>query len=325
MEHCIPARKLVRSADKQAKTATAKVQTPNGLCATLAEDELLVPQAAAQDSRGLGDRERRRRRRTPGAASLLAEQGVLLRPKPGPRPRPPAPARPSPGGQPKAPGHPLPPRSPQPSDIVFDVVAARRDDQFSAAAAPELKLRPILTRLPPRPDADADADAGGGSSSAAASPTGRARPPPRFHTAKGGAAPPDHHRRNKAEEEEEACTRKQSRSRCRKLRRAGRRRWVYESLVVVKESADPEEDFLESMAEMIAANGVRSPRGLEELLACYLALNAADHHRAIVSAFRRAWLHLHLHCAPPTTPTPTPTLARGQRCMHEHESCVVVD
>jgi len=83
---------------------------------------------------------------------------------------------------------------------------------------------------------------------------------------------------------------------------------MYESLVVVKESADPEEDFLESMAEMIAANGVRSPRGLEELLACYLALNAPDHHRAIVAAFRRAWVHVHLHCVPPA--------ARG-RCMHE--------
>ncbi|KAF0907530.1 hypothetical protein E2562_018347 [Oryza meyeriana var. granulata] len=57
-----------------------------------------------------------------------------------------------------------------------------------------------------------------------------------------------------------------------------------------RESADPEEDFLESMAEMIAANDVRSPRDLEELLACYLALNAAEHHRAIVGAFRRAWL-----------------------------------
>lgn len=207
----------------------------------------------------------------------------------------------------------FPPRSPQPSDIVFDVVAAHRDDRFSAAAAPELKLRPILTRPPP----SADAAGGGGSSSAAASPTGRARPP-RFHfdAAKGGAAPDNHSRKA-----EEACKRSQgrSRSRRRRLRRAGRLRWVYESLVVVKDSADPEEDFLESMAEMIAANGVRSPRGLEELLACYLALNAADHHRAIVAAFRRAWLHLHLHCAPPPTP-PSET-----RCMHEHDSCVVID
>jgi uncharacterized protein (TIGR01568 family) len=164
------------------------------------------------------------------------------------------------------------PRSPQASDVV-----AR------SSPAPELKLRPILTRAPPRPD-----DGGG----AAASPTGRARPPPGFHH----AATPDRRRRNKAEEE--ACTR----------RACGLRR-AYEGLVVVVESADPEEDFLESMAEMATANGVRSPRGLEELLACYLALNAADHHRAIVAAFRRAWMHLHLL----------------RRCMHEHESCVVAD
>ncbi|CAN6212720.1 unnamed protein product [Urochloa humidicola] len=86
-----------------------------------------------------------------------------------------------------------------------------------------------------------------------------------------------------------------------------RRWWMCESVVVVKESAEPEEDFLESMAEMMAASGgVRSARGLEDLLACYLALNAPDHHRAIVAAFRRAWLHLH------SVPPP----ARG-RCMHQ--------
>ncbi|PAN15445.1 hypothetical protein PAHAL_2G488600 [Panicum hallii] len=179
------------------------------------------------------------------------------------------------------------PRSPHPSDIVFDVVA-RRDDRFKAM--PELKLRPILTK----PAARADAGAASDSSSAAASPTARVRP--RFH------ARPPQSRRRKAEEEDEACRQK---SRRRRRRRASRlRSWMYESLVVVKDSADPEEDFLESMAEMIAANGVRSPRGLEELLACYLALNAPDHHRAIVAAFRRAWVHLHR-----VPPTP--------RCMHE--------
>ncbi|RLN33691.1 hypothetical protein C2845_PM03G16300 [Panicum miliaceum] len=190
------------------------------------------------------------------------------------------------------------PHSPQPSDIVFDVVA-RRDDRFRAM--PELKLRPILTKKAAR----ADAGAASYSSSAAASPTARVRP--RFHA----RPPPPPSRRRKAasiptaEEEDEACRQK---SRRRHRRRASRlRSWMYESLVVVKESADPEEDFLESMAEMIAANGVRSPRGLEELLACYLALNAPDHHRAIVAAFRRAWVHL--HCVPPPP-------ARG-RCMHE--------
>jgi uncharacterized protein (TIGR01568 family) len=46
-------------------------------------------------------------------------------------------------------------------------------------------------------------------------------------------------------------------------------------VVLVKQSAEPEEDFLASTREMIAAN-----RSLRGLLACYLA----DHHRAIVAA-----------------------------------------
>ena len=71
-----------------------------------------------------------------------------------------------------------------------------------------------------------------------------------------------------------------------------RRRWLYESLVVVKTSSDPEMDMAESMAEMVAANRIRSSEDLEELLACYLALNAAEHHRAVVAAFRRVWLHI---------------------------------
>nr|CAB3455327.1 unnamed protein product [Digitaria exilis] len=179
------------------------------------------------------------------------------------------------------------PRSPQPNDIVFDVVVTRRrDDRFNAM--PDLKLRPIVTR-PPKPNA------------AAASPdtttnTAACRMRrPRF-------PPPPPSRRRKAAEEDEACGR-------RRRRQSGSckvRSWMYESRVVVKDSADPEEDFLESMAEMIAANGVTSPRGLEDLLACYLALNAPDHYHAIVAAFRRAWVHLH---SPPAKGRP--------RCFHE--------
>ena len=63
-------------------------------------------------------------------------------------------------------------------------------------------------------------------------------------------------------------------------------RRLQESLVVVKESGDP--DFPASMAEMIAADDdVRaSARGLEEPLACYLTFNDAEHNPAIVAAFR---------------------------------------
>ncbi|XP_040382362.1 transcription repressor OFP1-like [Oryza brachyantha] len=172
------------------------------------------------------------------------------------------------------------PRSPQPSDIVFDVVAvSSAADRFDGMKEmPELRLRPILTKRAAKKGGDGDEALDSGTS-AAASPTAcRAR---RFHARpasgrrKGRVAPA-------ALPADATARRRRPRRRC---------RWLYESLLVVKESADPEEDFLESMAEMIAVNDVRSPRDLEELLACYLALNAAEHHRAIVGAFRRAWLH----------------------------------
>ncbi|CAN6219943.1 unnamed protein product [Urochloa humidicola] len=183
------------------------------------------------------------------------------------------------------------PRSPQASDVV---ATTRRDaDQFKPM--PELKLRPILTR-PTGVAADH-------SSSAAASSTARVRRP-RFHATRPAAQEDD-------DDKDEACGARRSR-RWRRRSASGRvRSWMCESVVVVKESAEPEKDFLESMAEMIAANGgVRSPRGLEDLLACYLALNAPDHHRAIVAAFRRAWLHLH------SMPLPAAAPSKG-RCMHE--------
>ncbi|SPT16334.1 unnamed protein product [Triticum aestivum] len=175
------------------------------------------------------------------------------------------------------------PRSPQPSDIVFDVVTVARAaaDRFDGLRAmPELKLRPILTKPAGR---KADGEEEEASGSGGASPTARARRRPRLYVkASGGRMG-----RRPADAQPPAMATTGPRR-----RQARRRRWLQESLVVVKESADPEEDFLASMAEMIAANDdVRaSPRGLEELLACYLALNASEHHRAIVAAFRLAWL-----------------------------------
>ncbi|GJN10676.1 hypothetical protein PR202_ga28791 [Eleusine coracana subsp. coracana] len=203
------------------------------------------------------------------------------------------------------------PRSPlQPGggDIVFDVVARRDDDVFGAPSPRpvhhhQLKLRPIITSRAHVDDEassfSSSSDSGGGGAkwpTAAAIRMMRRR---RLRAPSGGKRTTA-----KGKPAEETCS------------GGGELRWVYESVVVVKESAEPEEDFLASMAEMIAAHGgVRSPRGMEDLLACYLALNAAEHHRVIVAAFRRAWLDS--VAAPP--PMPMPMIR--ERCRL-HARCV---
>ncbi|KAF8719473.1 hypothetical protein HU200_024196 [Digitaria exilis] len=65
-----------------------------------------------------------------------------------------------------------------------------------------------------------------------------------------------------------------------------------ESFAVVKASADPRRDFRESMEEMIAEKGIRDASDLEDLLACYLALNAAEHHDVIIEVFEQIWTSL---------------------------------
>ncbi|KAK2630714.1 hypothetical protein QOZ80_7BG0612940 [Eleusine coracana subsp. coracana] len=209
------------------------------------------------------------------------------------------------------------PRSPlQPGggDIVFDVVARRDDDVFGAPSPRpvqhhhQLKLRPIITS---RAHVDDEAsfsssDSGGGGAKWPTATTTTRMMRRRLRAPSG-----DGNRTTaKGKPAEETCS-----SQGRRLRDGGggKLRWVYESVVVVKESAEPEEDFLASMAEMIAAHGgVRSPRGMEDLLACYLALNDAEHHRAIVAAFRRAWLD---SVAPPPTPMIRERCRLHVRCL----------
>ncbi|KAG6503237.1 transcription repressor OFP4-like [Zingiber officinale] len=60
---------------------------------------------------------------------------------------------------------------------------------------------------------------------------------------------------------------------------------LLESLVVMKSSANPLRDFAESMMEMIVENNVQEKNELEELLACYLSLNAQEHHEVIMKVF----------------------------------------
>ncbi|GER55733.1 ovate family protein [Striga asiatica] len=70
-----------------------------------------------------------------------------------------------------------------------------------------------------------------------------------------------------------------------------RRRRVGESLAVVKSSRDPGRDFMESMVEMIVENDIRGRKELEELLACYLSLNADEYHDLIIAVFKEIWFH----------------------------------
>lgn len=60
-----------------------------------------------------------------------------------------------------------------------------------------------------------------------------------------------------------------------------------ENFAVVKRSREPERDFKKSMVEMILEKEIRRPEELESLLACYLTLNADEHHDVIVKVFRQ--------------------------------------
>ncbi|XP_076882781.1 transcription repressor OFP2-like [Bidens hawaiensis] len=72
-------------------------------------------------------------------------------------------------------------------------------------------------------------------------------------------------------------------------RRSGSRRSLSESLAVVKTSMDPGRDFKESMVEMIMENNIKSSKDLEDLLACYLALNSDEYHDLIIKVFKQIW------------------------------------
>lgn len=64
------------------------------------------------------------------------------------------------------------------------------------------------------------------------------------------------------------------------------------SFAVVKCSFDPQQDFRDSMFEMIVEKKITQPEDLEELLACYLTLNSDEYHDLIVKVFRQVWFDL---------------------------------
>ncbi|KAH6759473.1 ovate family protein 5 [Perilla frutescens var. frutescens] len=67
---------------------------------------------------------------------------------------------------------------------------------------------------------------------------------------------------------------------------------VFNSFAVAKSSIDPQQDFKDSMVEMIIEKGIGHPDDLEKLLACYLTLNCDEYHDLIISVFRQVWIEL---------------------------------
>ncbi|PRQ29256.1 putative transcription factor OFP family [Rosa chinensis] len=69
-----------------------------------------------------------------------------------------------------------------------------------------------------------------------------------------------------------------------------------DSFAVVKCSFDPQQDFRDSMVEMIVEKKITRPDDLEELLACYLTLNSDEYHDLIIKVFRQVWFDLNQTC-----------------------------
>ncbi|XP_027338167.1 transcription repressor OFP5 [Abrus precatorius] len=65
-----------------------------------------------------------------------------------------------------------------------------------------------------------------------------------------------------------------------------------DNFAVVKCSLDPKQDFRDSMIEMITENQISRPEEMEELLACYLTLNADEYHDLIIKVFRQVWFDM---------------------------------
>lgn len=69
-----------------------------------------------------------------------------------------------------------------------------------------------------------------------------------------------------------------------------------ESFAMVKCSFDPQQDFRDSMVEMIMEKRISRPEELEELLACYLTLNSDEYHDLIIKVFRQVWFDMNQAC-----------------------------
>lgn len=65
-----------------------------------------------------------------------------------------------------------------------------------------------------------------------------------------------------------------------------------DSFAVIKCSLNPKQDFRDSMIEMIEEKRISKAEEMEELLACYLTLNADEYHDLIIKVFRQVWFDM---------------------------------
>lgn len=65
-----------------------------------------------------------------------------------------------------------------------------------------------------------------------------------------------------------------------------------DSFAVIKCSSNPKQDFRDSMIEMIEEKQISKAEEMEELLACYLTLNADEYHDLIIKVFRQVWFDI---------------------------------
>ncbi|KAL8032393.1 hypothetical protein ABFX02_13G093000 [Erythranthe guttata] len=77
-----------------------------------------------------------------------------------------------------------------------------------------------------------------------------------------------------------------------KEQEGGDSRTVFDSCAVRKCSFNPQQDFRESMVEMIVEKRIQRPEELEELLVSYLTLNSDVYHNLIIKVFQQVWLEI---------------------------------
>ncbi|KAJ6827975.1 transcription repressor OFP2-like [Iris pallida] len=161
-------------------------------------------------------------------------------------------------------------------DVVLDLVGS------------ELELRPILTKPPPAAAANPKKKKDNAPNPKNTTPSSSAAIQPRLLLRSSAARSKSSPAVVSPGRKVRLAPRRPSGGRSRSSRRGP----LDESFAVVKSSSDPRRDFRESMMEMISENKLTAPKDLEDLLACYLALNSNEYHAVIVDVFEEIWLDI---------------------------------